>query len=980
MTLSPLVFQQVKLITTAKECWKKLKQMYGENTEAMYDNALEKITTIDLNNFKDLPAYLAIFKEYLSKLDEMGTPLPNQIQRSLFKKGLPSYLKDHMFTLTVHDIKAKKDIDFDSVAIQLEQRVIADYLSERTNESAALRGNHQQYGEKEGAQGGKGGKNTSSPSLYRDDGVTVDHTHEGKPCRHGTKCWRIYRYLAPDSWKEKNPPKKDKEDSKGGDSRNDNKIAARRVKGFPGKANDKKGSSDKSDKSHTVIIDSGDQEHTNWDRSKFKTYTPVSNMMVGGVGGGSYTVQGIGTIDISAIVDGKIVPFELENVRHVPGMDINLLSTTQLDLTGYTHKGGNGEKAFYDNNGNVVLQGYLHDRTYYLDTKWDNKISLIRRLNSHELAKNDASWTEWHCRFGHVSMERTKAIAKHVGVDCEAADRLQQKKPQELCSSCVSGKIHKNPSRIPVIRSTVKGKIWSIDLSMAGNVLTLGGHRYIMTMKDEGTGFVRIIHLRDRGGLHVHLEQELRILDAEDIKVAHFRSDNELLFSAACTELYRKWGIEMLPTVPYNPSQNGVAERLNRTLFSLVRAVLIDSGLPQSFWGEAIYYIVYIINLVPSKRDGKSPYERWFGYEPEGTYLKPFGCLCYSYNISPALKKLDDKAIKCRFLAHEGKSIYRVWDIQGERVLRSAHVIFDEKGTKPYTDDDLLPFEDADPDDYCLYDLPANQIADVDRSEGADQASEEASPSVDLTLGHDGDDAQQQEANASDVGGVRTPTSPGQASEEEFHSADEPESSGQSDIQRRDDQIGDLVIGQVERSMSNDAPVQITKGPSSEQESGPGKELPEGQPKVTRKKKDWGPATRQSTRTNPRLNYSKIHKDGIGTGNNQDGFVARLTRAITDTHQYAPLPSTVDEALSGGDADEWQKSLDSEMENHYHQRTFERPCKPPPGTKIVKTRWVLAYKKGPMGEITKRKARWVAKGFSQQYGIDFDETFSSTLK
>ena len=45
-----------------------MKAIYGENTEAMYDTAIEKITMIDLKNHRNLPAYLSAFKKYLSRL------------------------------------------------------------------------------------------------------------------------------------------------------------------------------------------------------------------------------------------------------------------------------------------------------------------------------------------------------------------------------------------------------------------------------------------------------------------------------------------------------------------------------------------------------------------------------------------------------------------------------------------------------------------------------------------------------------------------------------------------------------------------------------------------------------------------------------------------------------------------------------------------------------------------------------------------
>eukprot|EP00833_Pecoramyces_ruminatium_P017305 jgi/Orpsp1_1/1191337/evm.model.d7180000085021.1 len=52
----------------------------------------------------------------------------------------------------------------------------------------------------------------------------------------------------------------------------------------------------------------------------------------------------------------------------------------------------------------------------------------------------------------------------------------------------------------------------------------------------------------------------------------------------------------------------------------------------------------------------------------------------------------------------------------------------------------------------------------------------------------------------------------------------------------------------------------------------------------------------------------------------------------------------------------------------------------PPNTNVVNSRWVFKYKRDNEGKIIKRKARLVAKGFTQQYGIDFKETFSPTLR
>ena len=53
---------------------------------------------------------------------------------------------------------------------------------------------------------------------------------------------------------------------------------------------------------------------------------------------------------------------------------------------------------------------------------------------------------------------------------------------------------------------------------------------------------------------------------------------------------------------------------------------------------------------------------------------------------------------------------------------------------------------------------------------------------------------------------------------------------------------------------------------------------------------------------------------------------------------------------------------------------------PSPTQNVVGCKWVFKLKHNSDGSINGYKARLVAKGFHQQYGIDFDETFSPVIK
>jgi len=80
------------------------------------------------------------------------------------------------------------------------------------------------------------------------------------------------------------------------------------------------------------------------------------------------------------------------------------------------------------------------------------------------------------------------------------------------------------------------------------------------------------------------------------------------------------------------------------------------------------------------------------------------------------------------------------------------------------------------------------------------------------------------------------------------------------------------------------------------------------------------------------------------------------------------------------DKDLWIKAINEELESLKNMNVYIFVNKVPKGSNIVTCRWVLKYKRDPKGNIIKRKARIVARGFSQRYGVDFWDTFSPTLK
>ena len=52
----------------------------------------------------------------------------------------------------------------------------------------------------------------------------------------------------------------------------------------------------------------------------------------------------------------------------------------------------------------------------------------------------------------------------------------------------------------------------------------------------------------------------------------------------------------------------------------------------------------------------------------------------------------------------------------------------------------------------------------------------------------------------------------------------------------------------------------------------------------------------------------------------------------------------------------------------------------PEGKNLVTGKWHFALKRNSKGEIIRHKARYVARGFKQKRGVDYDQTYSPTVK
>ncbi|GJP56162.1 hypothetical protein CLOM_g15212 [Closterium sp. NIES-68] len=91
------------------------------------------------------------------------------------------------------------------------------------------------------------------------------------------------------------------------------------------------------------------------------------------------------------------------------------------------------------------------------------------------------------------------------------------------------------------------------------------------------------------------------------------------------------------------------------------------------------------------------------------------------------------------------------------------------------------------------------------------------------------------------------------------------------------------------------------------------------------------------------------------------------------------VPATYEEAMACPDAHLWLAAILKELEAFIANSSFVDVPRPPSTTNVVKGKWVFRVKQLP-GEPPVYKARYVAKGFTQRYAVDFFDTFSPTAK
>jgi hypothetical protein len=404
---------------------------------------------------------------------------------------------------------------------------------------------------------------------------------------------------------------------------------------------------------------------------------------------------------------------------------------------------------------------------------------------------------------------------------------------------------------------------------------------------------------------------------------------------------FRSLGITHRVSCPHTHQQNGSAECKHRHIVETGLALLAHAHVPINFWDDAFLTATYLINRMPTRViDNATPLERLLQTPPNYSMLRVFGCACWPHLRAYNKTKLSFRSKECVFLGysslHKG---YKCLDRESGRVYVSRDVIFDEHVFPFHRDSNQSSSTNSHSCDMHLDNnsvilsndplrapLPANPLH-VDNTEP-------------LSFGFPPSSTEQLHATL--IGGpdsvLALPTSSTCQQEEIPYASSLPPTTSELPV------VPPTVDTSVHAPVPTASPtldrVYIPAAPDS----------------------TMGPSHPYGTRLKHNIRQPKKQTDGTVT-------YSMVRSSISEPNSYVVA---LKDPL-------WRQELDAEICALLKNDTWHL-VPPRAGLNIIDCKWVFKIKQKSYGSVDRYKARLVAKGFKQQYGVDYDATFSPVVK
>lgn len=367
---------------------------------------------------------------------------------------------------------------------------------------------------------------------------------------------------------------------------------------------------------------------------------------------------------------------EVNDCLHVPNLSVNLLSVSKIVRAGNKVVFNQEGCTIYNRNNEAVIHVKESDGVYKLSSSTEVK-GMFTNVNNNNLVN-------WHRKLGHLNYQSM----------CNMRDGAVQgmsfrNDPGILksCEVCAMGKQSRQPFKSGKNQRKSKNILDIVHSDLCGEMeeISIGGARYFLTFIDDFSRKTFIYFLKSKSEVESKFAEFIAWAENQfERKIKVFRTDNGLEFCNKRTEaVCVKNGIQHQRTVVYTPQQNGVAERMNRTIVERGRCLIFDAGLDKTYWAEAANMAVFLINRsVCSILVDKTPEEVWTGNKVDLTNLKLFGSPVMVHIPKQTRKKWDKKSHKLIFVGlDDNRKGFRCIDSVTKKLFISRDVIFVEKVT-----------------------------------------------------------------------------------------------------------------------------------------------------------------------------------------------------------------------------------------------------------------------------------------------------------
>jgi len=316
---------------------------------------------------------------------------------------------------------------------------------------------------------------------------------------------------------------------------------------------------------------------------------------------------------------------KLNKVFYVPNITKNIISLSELIKHNYKVVFLNHyNKVFaslFDQHGNKItnipsdkhniFQIWLSNRIYNLKIRKHTPTSLMHLSTLSKAEKINL----WHRRLGHFNISKILNKLSKINIPSK-------------CQICSHSKLKDFPHKNSTNKSI--GIFELIHMDLIGPIEeSLHGNRYILSILDDFSRYGWVHFLSNKHDTYTIFHNWfIEINNIHDKSIKYIRTDNGTEFSNSMFKSFcASHGIIHQFTIPYNPQQNGRAERFNGTLINSAKALLNDAKLSHHFWEYTVETANYIHNRIPhSGIQNKIPYEILFKSKIDYAHFKVFGC------------------------------------------------------------------------------------------------------------------------------------------------------------------------------------------------------------------------------------------------------------------------------------------------------------------------------------------------------------------